>query len=118
MLNNYKWLRCLNYAIKTFENINKLSNQEFRSWQKQKQWSIARYHYENNPFYREKVGNNLPEKWEDLPIMEKSDYQDDLEELLSEGYTRKNTYIANTSGSSGHPFFFAKNQEAHAMSWA
>ncbi|MBC8146662.1 MAG: phenylacetate--CoA ligase family protein, partial [Bacteroidetes bacterium] len=45
-------------------------------------------------------------------------YQGDLEKLLSDGYTRKNTYIANTSGSSGHPFFFAKNKEAHAMDWA
>ena len=50
--------------------------------------------------------------------MEKSDYQHDLENLLSQGYTRKNTYISNTSGSSGHPFFFAKNKEAHAMDWA
>jgi len=118
MLSNFKWLRYLNYAIKTFEDISKLSGQEFRSWQRQKQWSIARYHYKNNPFYRKKIGNNFPEKWEDLPIMEKSDYQVDLEKLLSKGYTRKNIYIANTSGSSGHPFFFAKNQEAHAMSWA
>ena len=30
----------------------------------------------------------------------------------------QNVYISNTSGSSGHPFYFAKNKEAHSMDWA
>jgi phenylacetate-CoA ligase len=64
------------------------------------------------------VGDHFPGNWEDLPIMEKLDYQEDLVKLFSKRYTRKNTYISNTSGSSGHPFFFAKNKEAHAMTWA
>ena len=98
--------------------IQSLSPEEFRKWQDNKKWEISRYHYENNSYYRKKVGNYFPNKWEDLPIMEKSDFQDDLEKLLSKGYTRKNTYIANTSGSSGHPFFFVKNKEAHTMDWA
>jgi phenylacetate-CoA ligase len=81
-------------------------------------WLIARHHFDNNPFYREKVGKHFPDKWECLPIMCKSDYQNDLEKLLSKGYSRKNTYVSNTSGSSGHPFYFAKNKEAHAFDWA
>ena len=105
-------------AGKELKQIQALAPDEFQKWQSNKKWEIARYHYDNNPFYRKKVGNHFPNKWEDLPIMEKPDYQDDLEKLLSKGYTRKNTYIANTSGSSGHPFFFAKNKEAHAMDWA
>ena len=105
-------------AGKELKQIQSLSPEEFRKWQSNNKWEIARYHYDNNPFYRKKVGNHFPDKWEDLPIMEKPDYQGDLEKLLSDGYTRKNTYIANTSGSSGHPFFFAKNKEAHAMDWA
>ena len=47
-------------------------------------------------------------------MLEKSDYQNKLDSQLSRGYTIENTYVANTSGSSGHPFFFAKNKESHA----
>lgn len=105
-------------AVKRLNKIQKLSPAEFKIWQDQEKWSIAKHHYENNTFYKAKVGPSFPYNWEDLPIMEKSDYQDDFEKLLSNGYSKKNTYIANTSGSSGHPFFFAKNKEAHAMTWA
>ena len=105
-------------AGKELKQIQALPPDEFQKWQSNKKWEIARYHYDNNPFYRKKIGDHFPAKWEDLPVMEKSDYQDDLENLLSNGYNRKNTYIANTSGSSGHPFFYAKNKEAHAMTWA
>jgi len=113
-LTGYDIIRCQN----DLKRIRSLSPRDFQEWQDNKKWGIAKYHYDNNPFYRKKVGAHFPDKWEDLPIMEKSDYQDDLEKLLSRGYTRKNTYIANTSGSSGHPFFFAKDKEAHAMTWA
>ena len=116
------YLRLIGYNItvasKKLAEIQSLYHEEFYEWQDKQKWQIARYHYENNPFYRKKVASNFPDKWGELPIMEKSDYQDDLEKLLSKGYTRKNTYIANTSGSSGHPFFFAKNKEAHAITWA
>ena len=116
------YLRLIGYNIsvasKKIEQIQNLSSDEFHQWQEDKKWDIAKYHYKNNPLYRRKVGHYFPGKWKDLPIMEKSDFQDDLEKLFSNGYNRKNTYIANTSGSSGHPFFFAKNKEAHAMTWA
>lgn len=107
----------ISLASNELKRIQSLSSIEFRKWQNDQKWQIARYHYNNNPLYREKVGDHFPNKWEDLPIMEKSDYQDDLDKLLSTGYTIKNTYIANTSGSSGHPFFFAKNKKAHIMTW-
>ena len=38
--------------------------------------------------------------------------------IISGGYDLKEVYVSNTSGSSGHPFFFAKNKYAHAMTWA
>ena len=98
--------------------VQSLTPEQFHKWQDEQKWKIARYHFENNPFYRRKVGERFPRRWEDLPIMVKTDFQDKLEALLSKGYNRKNTYFANTSGSSGHPFFFAKNKEAHAMDWA
>ena len=48
------------------------------------------------------------DKWEDLPVLEKSDYQNKLDSQLSRGYTIENTSVANTLGSSGHPFFLQK----------
>jgi len=108
----------INAASERLRQIQSLSPEKFLKWQNNQKWVIAKHHYDNNPFYRKKVGKYFPDVWEDLPIMGKSDYQDDLEKLLSKGYTRKNTYIANTSGSSGHPFYFAKDKEAHAMDWA
>lgn len=117
-----KYMKLAGYDINSAEKkINRLQSfdlEEFRVWHDKSKWEIARYHYENNPFYRKKSGKTFPDRWEDLPIMTKSDFQNDLESLMSRGYSRKNTYISNTSGSSGHPFFFAKNKEAHAMDWA
>ena len=108
----------IGFASLKLKQIHILSPEEFYNWQEEQKWKIAWHHYENNPFYRKKVGKHFPNHWGDLPIMEKLDYQYDLEKLLSKGYTKKNTYVSNTSGSSGHPFFFAKNKEAHAMDWA
>ena len=50
--------------------------------------------------------------------MYKSDYQKKIETLISKGFNKSNVYIANTSGSSGHPFYFAKDKETHALTWA
>ena len=116
------YLKIIGYDIARasdeLKRIQSLASNEFCKWQEKKKWGIARYHYDHNPLYRKKVGNYFPSNWEDLPIMEKADYQDNLEKLLSKGYTKENTYIANTSGSSGHPFFYAKDKNAHAITWA
>ena len=98
--------------------IQSLSPDDFRHWQKKQKWSIAKYHYTNNEFYRKKIGKNFPDKWEDLPILNKTDYQMRFENVLSNEYKNKKKYISNTSGSSGHPFYFAKNKSAHALDWA
>ena len=105
-------------ASNRLEKIQSLSTEQFSRWENQHKWEIARYHFDNNKFYRAKIGNYFPDRWEDLPILEKSDYQQNIEKLFSIRYSKKNTYIANTSGSSGQPFFFVKNKEAHAMTWA
>lgn len=116
------YLNLLGYDLSRAENelarIQSLSLKESHQWRQEQKWRIARYHYDNNLVYQKKVGGSFPDKWEDLPLMQKSDYQDKLPKLLSNGYSTENTYVSNTSGSSGHPFFFAKNKEAHAMDWA
>ena len=105
-------------AAKYIHYINSLPIGEKIDWQNQSKWDIVKFHWKNNDFYNYKLKNKLPKKWEELPIMQKTDYQHRINKLLSNKYTKKNTYIANTSGSSGKPFFYAKNKSAHAMTWA
>ena len=105
-------------AARNLRYINSLPLGGKIDWQNQSKWDIAKFHFKNNDFYNYKLKNNLPKRWEELPVMQKIDFQHGLKKLLSNKYTKNNTYIANTSGSSGTPFFFAKNKSAHAMTWA
>jgi phenylacetate-CoA ligase len=81
--------------------------------------SIVEYHLEYNPFYRQLVevaaGST---NWSNLPVMTKADLQMPLDKRLSQGYSKSDIYINKTSGSSGHPFVFAKDKYSHAITWA
>ncbi len=105
-------------SLKDIDRIKRMTKADFLNWQDKKKWEISRYHYENNDFYRKKVGKIFPKKWEDLPSLKKNDFQNSLDELLSNSFSLKNTYVANTSGSSGNPFTFAKDKDCHARTWA
>lgn len=108
----------LNKAEHQLEQIHAISKPDFAQWQKEKVWQIVKHHYNNNPFYKELLGGGLPATWEELPILAKKDYQHPLPELITTGYSKKELYQSNTSGSSGHPFFFVKDKPAHALTWA
>ncbi|MGJ8683052.1 MAG: phenylacetate--CoA ligase family protein [Nonlabens sp.] len=79
--------------------------------------TIVRHHKNTNSFYKKLLGNNTMD-WENLPVLTKKDLQQPLQERLSANYSSKNIFKGKTSGSSGHPFTFAKNKFAHAMTWA
>ncbi len=83
-----------------------------------KKSDIAQFHLRHNAFYRSLAGNGAYEKWEDLPVMRKVDFQRPLAERLSEGYSQKQVFINKTSGSSGDPMVFAKDKPCHALIWA
>lgn len=55
--------------------------------------------------------------WLRIPIIGKADMQRDPDELF-EGLNKKDLRMHNTSGSTGNPFFFAKDKLCHALSWA
>ena len=105
-------------AQKKIKDLRLLSNDESIEYQKKIKWDIAFFHFNYNKKYKKKVGSVFPDKWEDLPIMEKKDFQSDLNHVISTGFKKENLYIANTSGSTGIPFFFAKNKFSHSMTWA
>ena len=98
--------------------IQMFSKDELKFWQTKKKWEIAKFHFNNNEFYKKIVGRFLPDIWEDLPVLDKEDFQS--YHLLSSLNikNKKGAYIAQTSGSSGKPFTFIKNKDAHAMDLA
>ena len=102
-------------AIKKTQALSKF---DFKDWQDKKKWSIVNYHFNQNPFYKNKIGKNIPTNWDDLPITTKPEFQIDLKKLLSNKYNFKNVFIGNTSGSSGQPFYYAKNKFSHSITWA
>lgn len=83
-----------------------------------KKKEIVDFHIQNNPFYQELVGLKKSDSWAELPVLNKKNLQKPLSERLSNGYSPKNIYINKTSGSSGHPFIFAKDKYTHALTWA
>lgn len=107
----------LEEAQKELKRIQSLSHDEFENFIEQKKWEQVYFHYKNSPLYKKILGNKLPEIWEDLPIITKREIQKPLQETLSKGYNLKNVFRNNTSGSSGTPFFFAKDKFAHAQTW-
>jgi phenylacetate-CoA ligase len=100
------------------QKILAIPEEEYGSFINQKKTEIALFHLENNSNYREFVGKSKFTKWEDLPIMTKKDFQKPLKERLSFGYDEKSVFVNKTSGSSGHPFVFAKDKFCHALIWA
>lgn len=114
--------------LKLFDNILKLqgfkidyARKEFaklsmKDLEKQKK-AILKHHFTDNHFYNSLVTNKNA-SWNELPVLSKKDFQQPLYKRLSKGYTLKNVFKGKTSGSSGHPFTFAKDKYAHAMAWA
>ena len=103
---------------KKLKALKNLSRQDRLDWMKNKRWEIAKFHYLNNNVYRKKIGEEFPNKWKNLPVMEKVDYQIEINNIISKGFNIREVYKSNTSGSSGHPFHFVKDKDCHALSWA
>ncbi|SDS38565.1 phenylacetate--CoA ligase family protein [Gramella sp. MAR_2010_147] len=105
-------------AQKTLEEIQHIPEKDYATYQKKRKNTIIDYHIQHNDFYREFFKWEGFDNWKNVPIMKKSDLQQPLKERLSTTYNTRTAYIGKTSGSSGHPFIFAKNRFAHALSWA
>jgi phenylacetate-CoA ligase len=105
-------------AKKELEHIQSITDEDYPVFLSKKRASIVDYHLKNNHLYQELVGEKRSEKWDELPIMTKKDFQKPLSERLSTGFTPKTVYVNKTSGSSGDPFIFAKDKFSHALTWA
>lgn len=105
-------------AQNKIEEIQAVSETDFEQFVNRQKEEILQYHFDNNFGYQNFVGNKLPQNWEDVPVMTKGNLQKPLSERLSKGFSPQNVYINKTSGSSGHPFIFAKDKFCHALTWA
>lgn len=108
-------------AVKHFRKTLALPIDEIVGYQEQKKKAILAFHWQNNAFYRsflEQKGVGQHVEWEQLPIIKKTDMQVPLGTRLSKGYTLDKVFKNNTSGSSGIPFYFAKDKFCHALVWA
>jgi phenylacetate-CoA ligase len=80
----------------------------------------SKFFEHKNLFYQNFLNSNGVkniQKWEDIPIIQKRDFQVNIEQIIRGG-SLKNLHIHSTSGSTGTPFYFAKNKFCHAMTWA
>jgi phenylacetate-CoA ligase len=105
-------------AKRKLNDIQQIEDNNFGEYVKNARKEIVNYHFKNNTYYKNLVGNADLSVWENIPIMTKSNLQIPLEERLSKGFSSKNVYINKTSGSSGTPFIFAKDKCCHALTWA
>jgi phenylacetate-CoA ligase len=100
------------------QKITAFTASEKENFIENKKKEIVNFHLNNNPFYQKLVGAKSFANWDDLPILNKQNLQQPLNERLSHGYSLKNIYVGTTSGSSGDPFIFARDKYTHALFWA
>ena len=90
------------------------SGEDLLTWQEKKRWEIFKYHLHNNPHYSSLL-NKTPDKWEDIPIINK-----DILRIKSNknkyDYIQK-LYTRNTSGSTGKPFTYSLDYLSHTLTW-
>ncbi len=67
-------------------------------------------------FLKAKGVKNI-QNWEEIPIIQKKDFQVNIDQIIEGGSLNK-LHVHSTSGSTGTPFYFAKNKFCHAMTWA
>lgn len=101
-----------------FEKILQISEADYPDYLETKKREIVEFHLKNNTFYQNLVGKDSFKNWNELPVLTKKDLQKPLKDRLSKGYSEKTVFVNKTSGSSGDPFVFAKDKEAHAITWA
>ena len=58
-------------AINDLSIIKSYDEDQLRSWQNKQKWDIAKFHYQNNPFYKKLFCNHFPDYWNYLPILNK-----------------------------------------------
>ncbi len=105
-------------AKSVLSKIQAQNDSEYKAYIEHQKKDIVSYHLEHNSFYKS-FGKAIDiSDWNSIPIMTKRHLQQPIEQRLSDGFTPKKVYLNKTSGSSGHPFIFAKDKWCHTMTWS
>ena len=107
----------VNEAKKTQAIIDGFTETDYANYLSKQLQAIVAFHLEHTPFYKALCGDINTSDWHTLPVLTKADLQQPLADRLSDKYTIKTVHKHKTSGSSGTPFEFAKDNFAHAMTW-
>jgi hypothetical protein len=100
-------------------DIQSMDVLSFFKWTQNQRKSQFNFFKEQNPLFKKILTkHNESLNYAESPILSKRDVQVKLKELISLPFLSARLFTNNTSGSSGTPFFFAKNKHAHAMTWA
>lgn len=99
-------------------NVIQLRSEQFVDWQCEQRDRIVQFHAIHNKLYRSKIKDVDITNFESLPVITKHDFQGGFDAIISDCYNIKDLYKGSTSGSSGHPFYFVKDKDAHARTHA
>lgn len=105
-------------AQKKLVAIQNIPANDYENYLESKRREIVDYQLKNNSYYQQIANGHDMTDWNSIPILTKKDLQAPLDSRLSEGFSQKDVYVNKTSGSSGHPFIFAKDKMSHALTWA
>ncbi|GAA4891267.1 phenylacetate--CoA ligase family protein [Flaviramulus aquimarinus] len=105
-------------AEQVLNSIQSKSDHDFNIYVENRKQAIVNYHLKHNPFYKTFTKDVNMLDWNSIPILSKKDLQQPLEDLMSDDFTKQNVYVDKTSGASGHPFIFTKDNFCHALTWA
>ena len=106
------------FAKAELARIQAIPERQYADHISQQKKAIVQYHLEHNAMYQKLTAGHSTADWHELPVLTKKHLQQPLNNRLSDGYSRTTVYVNKTSGSSGHPFVFAKDKVAHALTWA
>jgi len=108
----------IDQAQKELDVILNRSEGDFQNFNEKRRQSILDFHLKNNSNYSQFTSKTHYNTWDEIPVMTKADFQKPLKDRLSKRYKTSKVFVNKTSGSSGHPFIFAKDKYAHALTWA
>ena len=105
-------------AKRDLSQIQNLNDKAYALYLETRKKVILNFHLGHNNYYRTLTKDKTISDWNSVPVMTKRDLQKPLKDRLSSGFHIKDVYVNKTSGSSGDPFIFAKDNYCHALTWA
>ncbi len=89
---------------------------DYVTYHKQKCWEVYDLFYQHSGAYKRLCGTRV-EAWSQVPVTNRRVLVGSPDVWFPSNLNKRNLYRSNTSGSSGTPFFFARDALSHALVW-